>query len=191
MASTFEKLFSASDYTLTQLATKSSAWYRQEVARLRKTPINPKSFIVADGGQTVKRIEIGRMYIFRYAPKYMDTLSVWDEYPLVLPFSGTPDGFIGINFHYLSYRHRAWVLEKLTKNVGSEAKRLRVSWQILNSLSRVDVGSWATHRYIMSNITTPLRLVNIEDYSKAILLPIAKFHGPDAKTVNRIIGGIM
>lgn len=188
MANVYEKLFASSNYTINDLATKSSAWFRQEAARLRKTPINTKSFIVADGGDIVKRIEIGRMYIFRYAPKYMDSLSVWDEYPLVLPFSGTPDGFIGINFHYLPYRHRAWVLDKLTRNVGSETKRLRVSWQILNSLSRVDVGSWATHRYIMSNITTPLRLVNIDDYPKAILLPIAKFHGPDTKTVNRLIG---
>ena len=191
MANTYEKIFKASNYTLKDLATKSSAWYRQEVARIRKTPINQKSFIVADGGQIVKRIEIGRMYMFRYAPKYMDTLSVWDEYPLVLPFSGTPDGFIGINFHYLSYRHRAWVLDKLTSAVGSDAKKMRVSWQILNGLSRVDVGSWATHRYIMSNITTPLKLIAPEDYPKAILLPIAKFHGPDAKTVNRIVGGIL
>ena len=188
MANVYEKLFASSNYTINDLATKSSAWFRQEAARLRKTPINTKSFIVADGGDIVKRIEIGRMYIFRYAPKYMDSLSVWDEYPLVLPFSGTPDGFIGINFHYLPYRHRAWVLDRPTRNVGSETKRLRVSWQILNSLSRADVGSWATHRYIMSNITTPLRLVNIDDYPKAILLPIAKFHGPDTKTVNRLIG---
>lgn len=189
MAGEFEKLFSSGDYTLKRLATQSSAWFRQEVARIRKTPINPKSFIVADGGEIAKRIEIGKMYVFRYAPKYMDTLAVWDEYPLVLPFSGTPDGFIGINFHYLPYRQRAWVLDKLTKNVGSEAKKLRVSWQILNGLSRVDVGSWATHRYIAKNITTPLRLVNPEDYAKAILLPIAKFHGPDAKTVGHIVGG--
>ena len=66
---------------------------------------------------------------------------------------------------------------------------MRVSWEILNGFSRVDVGSWATHRYIMSNITTPLKLIKIEDYAKAILLPIAKFHGPDAKTVGHLVGG--
>lgn len=187
--SQFDKIFKSGSYEIDRLAKESSGWFRQEVAKIRKTPINPKSFIVGDSGDIVKRIEIGKMYLFRYAPKYMDSLSVWDEYPLVLPFSGTPDGFIGINFHYLPYRPRAWILDKLTKNANTSTNKVRVSWEILNGFSRVDVGAWATHRYIMSNITTPLKLIKIEDYAKAILLPIAKFHGPDAKTVGHLVGG--
>ena len=185
----FDKILTASDYTIRDLAGKSSMWFRQEVAKIRKHPINTKSFIVADSADVTKKLEVGRMYLFRYAPKYMDTLPIWDEYPLVLPFRSTDNGFIAINFHYLPYRQRAWVLDKLMRTSGSETQRLRVSWQILNNLSRVDVGAFATHRYIMANITTPLRLIRSDDYAKAILLPIAKMHGPQSRSIAKIVGG--
>lgn len=181
----FEKILRGSRYQISKLADQSNAWYRKEIGQLNKIKFNPRSFIL--GGDNYKRVEIGKMYLYRYAPKYMDTLEIWDEYPLVLPFTPTENGFIGINFHYLPYKHRAWLLDRLLKTASLKNDRLRVSWQILNAVSRVNVGEMATHRYIASHITTPLRVVRIEDYGSAIMLPIAKFHGNNASYMKRVL----
>ena len=175
----FDKLLKGSNYTIRKLADESVGWFRQEVARTRKLAFNRRKFLTDDAKFVAKRIEIGKLYMYQYSPKYMDTLPIWDEFPLVLPFSPTNNGFIGINLHYLPYRHRAWLLDRLLKTASLKNNRLRVSWEILSGISRVDVGEMATHRYIANNIVSPMRMIPIDDYAKAIMLPIQKWHGED------------
>lgn len=173
------------DYELKQLARKGVGWFLGKISELRKVVVKPRKFIISE--DVTKKLTIGRVYLFQYKPKYKDTLPVWDEFPLVLPFQATPTGFIGINLHYLPYSMRALLLYNLTKinPTATEKKKMSVSWEILSNMAKVDVGQYATHQYLLSHIASPVRVIRVEDYAKMIMLPVHKFHGDQAKRFNR------
>ena len=189
-ASDLKKYFEGiSAHDLKQLALKGAGWFRGKVSELRKIRVPQRKFIVSESEDVTKNLTIGRVYLFQYKPKYMDTLPVWDEFPLVLPFQSTPNGFIGINLHYLPYRHRAWLLDRLTRMnpTATEKKKLRVSWQLLSGMSKVDVGKYATHQYLLNHIASPIRVIRVEDYAKMIMLPVQRFHGEQAKFFRQMV----
>lgn len=182
---TFESvLHNTAPYDLKRLQKKSISWYSEEIKRIKKNRFNKQNFIKLSTERT-KRLEIGKMYMFEYIAKHRDTLPVWDRYPLVLPFTTTENGFIGINLHYLPHRIRAWLLARLLKHSNEKTNKVQISWQLLTRLSRANVAEFATHRYLINHITTPFRLVKIEDYSNAIMLPLAGWYGNNRKLVNR------
>lgn len=161
---------------------------------IKKNRFNKYQFIAGGKADTVRRLEIGKMYFFEYVAKYSgigsddipasQQLPVFDRYPLVLPFSTAPNGFIAINLHYLPIKIRAWLLDQLMRTANVPANKLRINWQILNGLSRANVGQYATHRYLLNHITSPFRLVKIDDYANAIMLPFAGWYGKDRRLIN-------
>ena len=56
---------------------------------------------------------IGKMYFFWYDPKHKDTLPMYDRFPLVFPIERYPDGFLGLNLHYVDYATRQALISKL------------------------------------------------------------------------------
>ena len=175
------------DYELKQLARKGVGWFLGKISELRKVVVKPRKFIISE--DVTKKLTIGRVYLFQYKPKYKDTLPVWDEFPLVLPFQATPTGFIGINLHYLPYNARAWLLYNLTRinPKATKKKKMSVSWEILSNMARVNVGQYATHQYLLSHIASPVRVIQVEDYAKMIMLPVHKFHGEQAKNFTKLL----
>ena len=82
---------------------KSYQWYRQQISSLGK--LTNTNQILKDTKISTRLIP-GEMYLFFYDPKHKDTLPYYDRLPLVLPFRKVPDGFYGINLHYLPYMMR-------------------------------------------------------------------------------------
>lgn len=187
-------LHNSTPYDLKQLQTAGMQWYQQEMREIKKNRFNKYQFITGGRSETVRRLEIGKMYFFEYVAKYSgignddipvsQQLPVFDRYPLVLPFSTAPNGFIGINLHYLPIKIRAWLLDQLMRTANVPANKLRINWQLLSSLSRANVGKYATHRYLLNHITSPFRMVKIDDYPNAIMLPFAGWYGTDRKLIN-------
>lgn len=187
-------LHNSTPYELKTLSKQGQGWFRQQIRDIKKNRFNKYQFIINGRQDTVRRLEVGKLYFFEYDAKYggmgsdiptSQQLPVWDRYPLVLPFTTAPNGFIGINLHYLPIRARAWLLDKLLGTANIPANKLRINWQILSSLSRIDIGQYATHRYLLNHITSPFRLVRIDDYANAIMLPFAGWYGKDRRLVNR------
>src|SRR5690348_3007714 len=73
----------------------------------------------------------GAMYLFRYNPKTKETLPYYDTFPLVIPVKLLPDGFHGLNLHYLPPMLRAKLMMALMDNYMSKQKsRLAINYQI-------------------------------------------------------------
>lgn len=187
-------LHNSTPYELKTLSKQGQGWFRQQIREIKKNRFNKYQFIINGRQDTVRRLEVGKLYFFEYVAKYggmgndvpiSQQLPVWDRYPLVLPFTTAPNGFVGINLHYLPIRVRAWLLDRLLGTANVPANKLRINWQILSGLSRIDVGQYATHRYLLNHITSPFRLVRIDDYANAIMLPFAGWYGKDRHLVNR------
>lgn len=192
---TYESVLkSATPTSLSHLEQQGVAWYRDQMRQIAKTKFNKRAFIANSGSETVRRLEIGKLYLMEYIPKYSGIgdlvedsrqLGVWDRYPLILPFEIAPNGFYALNLHYLPIRLRAILLDQLLGTANIPANKLRVNWSILKRFSLNRYGKFATHRYLLNHITSPFRVVKIDDYPKVIMLPIASWYGNDRALVNR------
>ena len=94
----------------------SIRWYRQKVQELLPKPQVRR--MIREGFKTQKvtvRPNFGMMNLFYYRPKGAEKLPYYDIFPLVIPIGRRlNDGFVGINFHYLSVPQRWLLLERLS-----------------------------------------------------------------------------
>ena len=112
------------------LVKKPIDWYLEEIKQLGFIGTTKKEKFILEGktvGREMDRERWGSLYIFKYSPKHKDTLPYYDVFPLVLPLEFYEDGFLGINFHYLSIPIRIMFLERLaryaTGPIGVENKK--------------------------------------------------------------------
>ena len=94
----------------------SIRWYRQKVQELLPKPQVRQ--MIREGIKTQKvtaRPNFGMMNLFYYRPKGAEKLPYYDVFPLVIPLGRRlNNGFVGINFHYLSVPQRWLLLERLS-----------------------------------------------------------------------------
>ena len=94
----------------------SMRWYRQKVQDLLPKP--QVRAMIREGVKTQKvtvRPNFGTMNLFYYRPKGAAKLPYYDIFPLVIPIGRRlNDGFVGLNFHYLSVPQRWLLLERLS-----------------------------------------------------------------------------
>ena len=94
----------------------SMRWYRQKVQELLPKP--QVRLMIREGIKTqkvTKRPNFGMMNLFYYRPKGAAKLPYYDIFPLVIPMGRRlNDGFVGLNFHYLSVPQRWLLLERLS-----------------------------------------------------------------------------
>lgn len=132
---------------------------------------------------------MGGLYYFYYDPKTKDDLPYYDKFPLVMPLKREPDGFIGLNFHYLPIRHRIIFMKKLLPfaiyNDEDEIKRIRVTYPILDSSSRFKEFRPCIKKYLYSNIKSRILSVEPQEWDIALYLPIHQFKKSPVKNVWR------
>ena len=102
-------------------------------------------------------------------------------FPLIFPFQKAPGGFYGINLHYLPYNYRALLMDGLYSLVvneshNDETTRLRLSYQILNSMSKLRYFRPCVKRYLNSNIRSKFVYITPEEWNVALFLPLQKFN---------------
>ena len=96
------------NFTTINEATK---WFRGLANKLKR--IKPLDIIRDKASEIVKRPRMGDMIMFLYQPKTKDKLPYWDRFPLVVLIDKYPDGYLGLNLHYLPPRQRAILLKRL------------------------------------------------------------------------------
>ena len=108
-------VFERNKYDLATAVRKSNGWFEKEVAMLTKQNLTPNKVLMGNPEQIVTKIIPGHLYLFMYDPKLKKTLPYYDRFPLVFPYAKTPDGFIGLNMHYLPYGLRIRLDRKSTR----------------------------------------------------------------------------
>lgn len=136
---------------------------------------------------SISKFEVGRMYLFGYDPKTKNDLPYYDELPLVLVFKITPDGFIGLNLHYLSPGMRLKLLDYLFKYkiiTNGQIQKLALTY---NRIVQESHGMYkpCIKRYLLSHVRSQFILMDIDDwfrldrnghlYNTIITLPIDRF----------------
>jgi hypothetical protein len=123
----------------------------------------------------------GRMYLFRYDAKLKSTLPYFDKYPLVFPFRKVPDGFLGLNVHYLPYKQRAILMDALypfiSDDNNNEGSKLKITYSILSKFSKSNLATPCVKHYLNKHIKSKLALVLPNEWNTALFLPLQKFNG--------------
>lgn len=165
---------------------KSLAWYQQQIKTLSAASIRPGR-LMQNTASLTGQILPGFMYMFFYEAKYQDTLPYWDKFPLVLPFRKIPDGFYGINLHYLPYLNRFRLLERLhdlaADDKVDEKTRIQISWKALNALSSVAPIKACVKHYLNEQVQSRFLNIPYPDWITASLLPVERFVGATKQQV--------
>jgi hypothetical protein len=122
----------------------------------------------------------GKMYFFRYDPKWKNILPVYDMAPLVLPIEMYNDGFLGLNLHYLTSGEREALLNELMKyrsnKLMNDTTKLRVTYQLLSSTKKLEsLSRPCIKRYLFSHVRSKFIEILPDEWDKAIQLPVANW----------------
>lgn len=127
----------------------------------------------------ITQTDIGRMYMFQYDPKLKDTLPYYDVFPLIFVLERYKDGFLGMNLHYLPPMLRARLMDKLYEierdDSLRESKKLRLSYGLLNSISRYKYFRPTVKRYLFNHVRSRYLYVPYDEWDIALMLPTQKF----------------
>ena len=184
MASTYRTIFERFNINAPDARGRATTWFEQQIKLLGK----PKPSQVMRGGLAQNRgsAKIGNMYFFYYNAKLKDKLPQWDMCPLVIPFSINSDGFTGLNFHYLPYGTRIWLLDALldvhNQKIESDTV-LKITWAKISAVSKLAVAKDAVHRYLSPHVQSPLKIVYPNDWQTALMLPVEKFVSNTGKRI--------
>lgn len=183
----FEKLVNLSDQNVfRQRTTESLEWYKKKLfAEFGDRQLDPLS--IFDKNKYPNKPEPGNIVTFRYNPKLAKTLPYYDVYPLVLILKLLPDGFIGLNFHYLSPKHRAWFMDRLYKyqtfSKKDETFKINMSYKILKSTSKLSMYKPCIKRYRRANIGNMFYTLLPSEWDLILFLPTEKFMGSKKQKV--------
>ena len=159
---------------------RSVRWFRQKVKELGDVP---SAQLVREGFVT-RRPTLGTMNFFRFDPKYKNDVNVlpyYDRFPLVLPIQTVGggdinEGFVGLNFHYLSIPMRLKLLniiqEYATNDKMDETTRIRLTW---NRIKRNPIVKPTVKRYLANHVRGTFRRIDAEEMMVAVLLPVQRF----------------
>lgn len=176
MASLLERLDNESPSELKRRSTESLKWFRQ---RIRRIKTNSEQFYKKSDLEKTRRFLEGRMFTYFYDPKYKELLPYYDTFPCVIIVETYASGFLGLNLHYLPPRLRIQLLDKLFQYTNNEefdeTTRIRISWNILNSVSKLRASRAAVKRYLYSHVEGSALEVEPKYWDIVAMLPTASF----------------
>jgi len=185
--STMLDVFERNKYDLLTSVKRSRAWFEQQVLLMTRQQLTPQRVLNGNPEQLVTKVMPGHLYMFAYDPKTKDELPYYDRFPLVFPFRKTPDGFYGLNMHYLPYPLRITLLDNLltyTSNTRfDETTRIKYSWQLIDGVSKFQAAKPCVKQYLIGHVRTQFRQVKSSDWATAMLLPVERFVGASKQEI--------
>ena len=164
----------------TKGADRSVKWYRAKIKEFGK----PVAMDLIRDGKRNKKQFYGKLNMFFYNPKLKKELPYYDTFPLVLPIEKYPDGFLGINFHYLPIPLRIRLLDAMIDYSNNtrfdESTVLKVSYDKLKNISLIKP---TLHRYLAGYTGSQFRRIDADEFTVATLLPVQRFKKASANQV--------
>ena len=159
---------------------RSTAWYREKIKEFG----TPGALdLIRDGKRDTKPF-YGKLNMFVYDPKHKKKLPYYDTFPLVLPLENYPDGFLGINMHYLPIPLRVKLLDRLVDFSNNtkfdESTRLVVDYSKLKNIKLIKP---TIHRYLAGQMKSQIRRIDADEFTIATLLPVQRFKKESDKRV--------
>lgn len=160
-------------------------WYRDKAQSIRQVNTKRELRRRKDGEGRARAVnklvdlDIGRMYMFFYDPKYKEELPYYDMFPLIFVLEKYKDGFLGMNLHYLPPVFRARLMDKLynieRNDAVRESKKLRLNYGLLNNAAKYKYFRPTVKRYLFSQVRSRYLWIPYEEWDIALMLPTQRF----------------
>lgn len=158
---------------------RSTDWYKRKIKSLGGKDVQAKYALENAGEKLTSSLEVGKMFLFMYDPKYKATLPMYDRFPLVIPFSRDATSFTGLNFHYLPLGARMVLLNKLflfaNNNKLDGSTRLKITWSLLSNMAKFPEVQPCVKKYLYGHVQTRFMQLDASEWKTAVLLPYEKF----------------
>ena len=159
---------------------RSTDWFKDKIKEFGQ----PGAMDLIRDGKQARTPFFGRLNMFFYDPKFKKTLPYYDRFPLVLPLESYPDGFLGINFHYLPINLRIRLLDRMVDFSNNtkfdESTTLDVDYSGVKGIRLVKP---TLHRYLAGRVKTNFRRIDADEFTVATLLPVQRFAKASASQV--------
>ena len=185
MASLFDKLESeAFRKGLVARSKEANNWFSKNVKKLG--PLG-KRVLKDDRLVTRQSAKTGEMVMYTYNPKLKKTLPYYDTFPLTIVVGKAPDGFYGINLHYLPPKIRAIFLDNLN-NIANNQKfnittKFKITYNLLKATKNYKYFKPCFKHYLTEKVTSNIMKVNAAEWNIAIFLKTASFKKASASKV--------
>lgn len=148
-----------------------------------------KSNLTGNRKRATDNTAMGKMYFFAYDPKHKKTLPYYDKFPLIFIIEEYEDGFLGLNLHYLSFRDRAILLNRLSafKNNSryDETTKIKVSYDMIAAASKLDMAKPCIKRYLFGHVRSKFIEIPASEWDMAIFMPVDNFVGASSSKVHK------
>ena len=159
---------------------RSTEWYKDKIREFGK----PGALDLIRDGKRASRPFFGRLNMFFYDPKHKKKLPYYDTFPLVLPIERYPDGFLGINFHYLPIPLRVRLLDRLVDFSNNEefdeTTTIDADYARLKNINLIKP---TIHRYLAGQTKSDFRRIDADEFTVAVLLPVQRFKKASVREV--------
>ena len=161
---------------------RSTDWFRDKIKEFGQ----PGALDLIRDGKQKRTPFFGRLNMFFYDPKLKTKLPYYDTFPLVLPLERYPDGFLGINFHYLPINLRIRLLDRMVDFSNNtefdESTTLDVHYTGVKGIRLVKP---TLKRYLSGRVKTNFRRIDADEFTVATLLPVQRFKKASDQEVYR------
>ena len=161
---------------------RSTDWFRDKIKEFGQ----PGAMDLIRDGKQKRTPFFGRLNMFFYDPKLKTKLPYYDTFPLVLPLERYPDGFLGINFHYLPINLRIRLLDRMVDFSNNtkfdESTTLDVDYTGVKGIRLVKP---TLKRYLIGRVKTNFRRIDADEFTVATLLPVQRFRKASDQEVYR------
>ena len=158
-------------------------WFRNTA---RRTNTTPSSLIRASDNYT-RTAEPGSMIMFQYDPKMKKTLPYYDTFPVIFVVDSAPNGFYGLNVHYLPLQQRAMLMDALysltTDKRYDESTTLKLSYQLLKRSARYKLFKPCVKHYLNSHIKSRRIKIDPVEWDMALFMPLQRFQKASSSQV--------
>lgn len=165
---------------LQSMSRESYRWLLTKINELRNVSSIPRG-IAAEDFRKEKRFVLGKLYHFYYDPKGKEDLPYYDRFPLVLALEKYPDGFLGLNLHYLPVKYRVAFLDKLLDYAilddDNDPRRIKITYDILQASKRFKEFRPCIKRYLHGHIKSKILTIQPKEWEVAAFLPTHLFKG--------------
>ena len=168
---------------------QATRWFHQKARRTRTTPRQVWAERERHKHYTLRRRLLGNMYYFFYEAEGKDSLPYWDSFPIVIPIELTTDGFLGLNFHYLDWRLRAVLMDRILdlmreaddpadRSIQSQKGKLdwrKIRYQRLSQFARYKYFRPCLKHYKFQNMRSRMIQLDMDEWDIALFLPLERF----------------
>jgi hypothetical protein len=155
-------------------ARESVRWYTRIIKNLNMKEIRKEGI-----GDVVSGPHMGKMCCFYYDPKLKRELPYYDRFPLVIPLDPKPDGFLGLNLHYLPPAARQVLFEQLfavrARRDLTQENQILMTYAVLKHTTKFPGWKDCIKRYLANHYRSKIIEIDPMSWKLCVALPTSQF----------------